>query len=69
MKEFNIYYKQTITGCLGVYAENEEEAQEIVAGLVTSAEPGDLPEQKSDLRITKVDVVQEDVKDEVYCGL
>ena len=67
MKAFNVHYQQTITGCLAVPARDKEEAQEIVAGLVMSAEPGDLPEQKSDLRITSV--VQEDVKDEVCCVL
>lgn len=67
MKAFMVYYKQTITGCLEVPARDKEEAQEIVAGLVMSAEPGDLPEQKSDLRITSV--VQEEAKDEVCCVL
>ena len=69
MNAFKVYYTQTITGSLEVPARDKEEAQEIVAGLVMSAEPGDLPDQQSDLRITSVDVVKEDVEDEVCCGL
>lgn len=67
MKEITVHYQYLMKGSLTVYAENELEAQETVAGLVMSASPADLDDQQSDLRITKVDTIRDKVSEDEYC--
>ena len=66
MKEVNVQYQYLMKGSLSVYAETEDEAQEIVAGLILSADPKDLDDVQSDLRITNVEVVRDTVPENEY---
>lgn len=66
MKEYNVQYQYLMKGNLGIYAETEDEAQEIVAGLVLSADPNDLDDVQSDLRITGVDIIRDSVPENEY---
>ena len=67
MKEYNVQYQYLMKGNLDIIAESESEAQEIVAGLVLSANPNDLEDQQTDLRITQVSIVKDVVPEDEYC--
>lgn len=66
MKEYNVQYQYLMKGNMELLAESEEEAQEIVAGLVLSANPNDLDDVQSDLRITGVDIIRDTVPENEY---
>jgi len=66
MKEYNVQYQYLMKGNLDIIAESESEAQEIVAGLVLSANPNDLEDQQTDLRITQVSIVKDVVPEDEY---